>query len=118
MHTLIEKDWFDGEYRAIVVMTSTGWRCGYVGIPKEHKAFGIDYYTFDAPLENQVIQAVNNIEVHGGLTYANNGVANINDGRWYFGYDCAHYNDTLEKCTLEYCINECENLIEQLKDIK
>jgi hypothetical protein len=126
MH-IIEKDWTVGDYRAIVVMTDMGHRCGYIGVLKEHKAFGIEYYTLDIPLDKinaevlekiPAMQSVNNIEVHGGLTYASNSVLDINDGRWYFGYDCAHYNDTPEKCTLEYCVSECESLIKQLEDIK
>ena len=33
---------------------------------------------------------------------------------WWLGFDAAHSGDSLEKQTLEYMVQECENLVEQL----
>lgn len=53
--------------------------CGYVGVPKESKFFGVDYDNSE----------FNDLEVYGGLTYAQQD----DDGWWYFGFDTAHADD-------------------------
>lgn len=35
---------------------------------------------------------------------------------WWIGFDCAHAGDTVEKCTLEYCINQCKTIVDQLQE--
>lgn len=62
---------------------TTGTLCGYVGIPKEHKFWGVGYD--DGNDEMYAIQD----DIHGGLTYAQEG----DDGWWYFGFDTAHAED-------------------------
>lgn len=74
-----------------------GALCGYVGVPASHPYYGKDY---EAP----------NVEVHGGLTYADKcmeerpnepegfGVCHVvepfeNANVWWFGFDCAHFMD-------------------------
>ena len=61
---------------------TTGTLCGYVGIPKEHRFWGINY---DGDKELEDIAD----NVHGGLTYSEQG----DDGYWYFGFDTAHIED-------------------------
>lgn len=59
-------------------------------------------------------QKLCNVDVHGGITYND-----FYDGKNYcIGFDCAHYQDTFENQTLEYCINELERLAKQLKEIE
>lgn len=76
-------------------------------------------------------------DVHGGITYADGGANSkypIESDLWWFGYDCAHcddgkdlsvVNEKIRKIemmypthgiirTLDYCIDECKNLAEQL----
>ena len=124
----VEKDWITSAgLRAVVIMTELGHRCGYVGVPSEHKLFGVDYDEVD-------------VEVHGGLTYSS-GISEypVEDSKlWWLGYDCAHLGDQVvpeyiaaqkEKYpdksfmwrddmgihrTLAYCERECESLAEQL----
>ena len=78
--------------------------------------------------------------VHGGLTYSGGCSKDYpikKKGTWWFGYDCAHagdgkdlsvVSDTIREIhekfphedpirSLEYCINECENLAKQLKAV-
>lgn len=61
---------------------------GYVGIPKDHILYGMDYDT---------IQTKYNINVHGGLTYSYKNVAGL-DAKifkdiWWIGFDTSHYMD-------------------------
>ena len=77
----IEKDFMIDNYRCIIIGVSLGHRCGYVGLPKEHKYYGVDYDDIG-------------IDVHGGLTFE--GMGNgypVEDDRYWIGFDCAHYND-------------------------
>jgi hypothetical protein len=62
--------------------STTGTLCGYVGIPKEHRFWGVNY---DGDEEIHAIAE----DVHGGLTYSQQG----DDGWWYFGFDTAHSDD-------------------------
>lgn len=62
---------------------TTGTLCGYVGIPKEHRFWGISYE------ESHVELSEIEVDVHGGLTYSAEG----DDGWWYFGFDTAHAED-------------------------
>lgn len=105
--------------KCVLSRNQYGAWCGYVGVGKEHKLYGKDYYS----------EAVNNenIDVHGGLTFSGKAYwSNAEDGLWYFGFDCSHYGDLslglfigiLDKDavyrTKEYVSNECEKLAEQL----
>jgi len=123
----IEKDWVTATgLRAVVLATSMGHRCGYVGVPKDHPLFGKNYNDVGA-------------DVHGGLTYSSEEIGKYpveSDLHW-FGYDCAHLGDArdLELMdddhrayyenrppldldgvvrSLAYCTRECESLAEQL----
>jgi len=66
---------------------TTGTLCGYVGIPKEHRFWGISYE------ESHVELSEIEVDVHGGLTYSAEG----DDGWWYFGFDTAHTEDFTPK---------------------
>jgi hypothetical protein len=93
--------------------------CGYIYIPATHPLHGVDYN--DAELT-----------VHGGLTFSH-----TDDGSTKFGFDCGHYMDLVPSRiaqykamgidttmdeergtykTLDYVINELENLAQQLKE--
>ncbi len=123
-------------------------RCGYVGISQNHPLHGCEYNTHSFALIKAWEAAKNGpvgkrgiislfcastidaeratpelvFDVHGGITYSGsneNGYPPATpDDLWWYGYDCAHCDDTPEKCTLEYCVNECENLAKQLAEIK
>ena len=38
-----EKSWISIEYPCVIVMTSGGFRCGYVGVPENHPLYGVNY---------------------------------------------------------------------------
>ena len=68
-------------------MEGSGALCGYVGIPKGHKYWGVIYDEGDAELD-----AIAD-DVHGGFTYTEEG----DDGFWYFGFDTTHADDFAPK---------------------
>ncbi len=147
IQTLIEKQWItDESYLATITIDHSGNRCGYISILTDHPANGLNYYTSDVPLDDitadiylivPVMQAINNIEVHGGLTYSN-----IRFNLWTFGFDCAHawdYPDTVKAAKLfgpqykqyhsdilsdqiirtkSFCVSECIKLSTQLYTIE
>jgi hypothetical protein len=88
------RPWEDEPDHAEWVQEPSGYKCrivrnehtgalnGYVGIPKEHRFWGINYHS-DRELEDIADN------VHGGLTYSEQG----DDGYWYFGFDTNHYDD-------------------------
>lgn len=122
-----EKEWTtEAGLKAIVIATPMGHRCGYVSVPAEHPLHGKHYDDVD-------------VEVHGGLTYSDE-----RDGLWWFGYDCAHWEDAKDielmdddykkayikgqlnwpflnegtVRTLAFCVAECESLAKQLGEMK
>lgn len=95
--------------------------CGYVGVGKDHPAFGKNYQELD-----------DSIDVHRGLTFSCDilpGDMRQSAGPWWFGFDCAHAGDFIpiapvqpdsHLCvyrTMEYVRRECEKLAEQLADL-
>ena len=78
------------------------FKCGYIIIPTTNANF-INIY---------------NIYVHGGITYYEYNVIN-NKQVYVLGFDCAHYNDTIEYIkqprTLGYCKNELIYMSKQIK---
>ncbi len=129
----IEKDWItESGLRAVVLATSMGHRCGYVGVPEAHPHHGRDYN--DSGLYD--------INVHGGLTYSSHGIhASIQQDPplFWFGFDCAHYMDAKDTSImspeylaihekyprvdfeavvrdLSFCERECEKLARQLNN--
>ena len=127
-------------FTCIVVMQSLAYRCGYVGVTKDHPLYGMKFGWDDS-----------NIKVHGSLTHSGGGEKStypIESDFWWLGFSCAHkgdgkdYEKALELfrdnpaalkrintiraiestsnrsgekvCTLEYVENECRNLADQL----
>lgn len=120
-------------FPCVVLFMPLGHRCGYVGVPKTHPAYGNNYDTLD-------------IDCHGGLTYTERYLQNQDDiETWWIGFDCCHYNDASDKeamqkyfpeiyeklkntnyydcaegCSVrsfEYVKNQCCMIVEQLKNI-
>ena len=108
---------------------SLGHWCGYVQVPKDSRLFGKNYSFYSAS-ENGISkleQAINDLAVHGGLTYAGD---RKQDGNHWFGFDCGHFGDLClyqldynlgDSCAIyrdkEYVIEECKNLAKQIKEI-
>ena len=86
---------------------ANGWGNGYVAVPPSHPLWGVDYNNVD------------DIDVHGGLTYSEFG-----DGKyaprdwWVLGFDTAHFGDNIEKWSKEAVEAETKRLFCQLMDIE
>lgn len=142
-----ESRWRDADsgLDCLVMRGPHGAWCGYVGVPDTHPAFGVSYYKtgFDlfevasgrAQKQVNVQHQVNEIIVHGGMTYSGSDTAR-GDGLHWFGFDCAHAGDfcpgyqgaaqlgkptgwggVVEYRDLEYVQNECVSLAKQLAAI-
>ena len=79
-----------------------GWGNGYVGLPKWHPWFNMNYD--DIP-----------VNIHGGLTYAN---LDKESGLWIIGFDTGHYNDNMTNCSYEYVKEETQRLKKQCLEVK
>lgn len=119
MSFTVEKDWTTAAgLRAVVVMTSMGHHCGYVGVQKGHPLHGVNYSAqtaaLAAPSEDEPVgkrgplavlcaalapedggrmQSPEMVfDVHGSLTYSGGSETYPapSDGLWWFGYDCGH----------------------------
>lgn len=76
-HFKIEKEWTAYGLQCVVSQPRQYQnRCGYVRLPIGHRYWGKGYDELD-------------VSVHGGLTFAER----AEDGAWWIGFDCAHYND-------------------------
>jgi hypothetical protein len=117
-------DFIHAGFSCFILRNHGGAWCGYVGVPSTHPSYGKDY--------NDV-----NVDVHGGLTYADKCSPPIchipepgmSDDVWWLGFDTAHYMDVTpsrdytfhddgEYRNVEYVTNETKYLAEQLKEIK
>jgi hypothetical protein len=110
---------------------------GYVAINRTHPWFGRGYDDH-LPLRCPKIETEGGscyehspsylVGVHGGLTYAGEGVegSSKGDDLWWFGFDCAHAGDFIpglsgdspgdgeQVCDLPYVQSECRRLAMQL----
>jgi hypothetical protein len=88
------------------ILFEKGWGNGYVAIPPTHPAYKMDYDIID-------------VDIHYGLTYSQYGDGvNAPIDWWVFGFDTAHYGDTLEKWPKEAVEAETKRLFCQLLDIE
>ena len=106
--------------------------CGYVELPKEHKLYG------KTNVDNEFFL---NLDVHGGVTYANAKRIKRHEKRpnlfideyasFVVGFDCGHAGDLAPGLVpsiksfheevyrdIEYVTNECKNLAKQLKELE
>lgn len=140
--TVDKSEWGDGPWQSepdkrqwqdettglpcLIVRGPSGALCGYVGVSKDHPAHGKDYWArrYDddgnevalSPAE----QAIYDIEVHGGLTFADGCSHGTDESRgichrpdagepddvWWFGFDCAHSGDFSPRRERESMFND------------
>jgi len=94
LDTGIEKIWTHKGLKCCVIANPLGHRCGYVGVEKSNKFYGI---YFDQPItfKGQEITIEYLVSVHGGITFSGEGkwIDGLVEDLWYFGYDTAHGGD-------------------------
>ena len=133
---VVEKEFDYLGYKCVVTFNTMGFRCGYVGLPKEHCLFGKTYDDYldikKSDIEEKEISGVFpmlsllldederiSIECYfnclGGITYSNGGRKSnypINSDLWWFGFDCAHAGD---KADLNYAMQKFPNRQEEYR---
>lgn len=92
----------ENNYDALITENQLGefrYYCGYIKIPKEYiNLFKINKKDFY--LES---------DVYGGVTFSD--YMEINDElSYYVGFDCAHYDDRINKKNITFVKNECNKL--------
>lgn len=113
---IVEKEFDHNGMKCVVTFSVSGHRCGYVGISKTHPLYGKDYdehidikkEDVDKPVsgvfpllgaildDDERVRIEAYFNCHGGITYANGGKDSkypIESDLWWFGFDCAHYED-------------------------
>lgn len=111
--SIVERVWNNSGLDCVVIFIHQRYRCGYVKLPKEHAAYGVDYS--DIP-----------VSVHGGLTYGEYkliGYDETGDNYWV-GFDCMHCGDceiSDERAghywTLKEVVKETNKLANQLSNL-
>jgi len=114
-------DFIHAGFSCFTLRNNLGAWCGYVGVPRDHKYYGVRYNDID-------------VDVHGGLTYSSlcsGAICHVPepgmpDDVWWFGFDTAHLMDRLPHReayfnsgtyrTLEYTQEETRKLADQLKE--
>ena len=139
---IIESNFVHEGLRCVVIFGSMGHRCGYVGIPKEHPLYSEEYMDNDIVMD---IDIHGGVTFSGGNE---DYPVETEDKLWWFGFDLGHYGDgkdidlsfkygildektygilkesenmfgsDSEVKSLEYCIDECKSLAEQLSEVK
>ena len=113
----IESEFKHEDLLCVVIMLSTGHRCGYVGVNENSKLFEVNYS--DKIKSKELLNEIKNttigkrgiisclcwdgdsvspdilFNVHGGITYSdgNNYPIKKDYKLWWFGFDCAHFGD-------------------------
>lgn len=83
-----------------------GWGNGYLGIPPEH------------PWYNKNYNEIDNVVIHGGLTWSESHLPNWNkdsDDFWWLGFDTAHGGDN-KKCYDQTYVEEQLNELKKQAD--
>lgn len=148
MASTVEREWITrAGLKAQAVLIIDRHRCGYVELPEGHPLDGAEYGERHPALrlpddgetigdrgvlplmiaalrgdaEDRITSPDVVFDVHGGLTYSRRN----DEGRWVFGFDCAHsFDGSLDPISnsfmsgpvrsLEYVVDQCEHLAEQL----
>ena len=111
-HTVVRSGWKPGPWDSepdkvnwvdqatgldcMMVRNHVGAWCGYVGVPKGHPHYQVDYSGL-----------LWEYDVHGGLTYSSECAGHIchtpeagrPDDVWWLGFDCAHLGDLAPSTT-------------------
>jgi hypothetical protein len=131
------------DYEFLITFVNSGFRCGYVAIPENHKLYNLE--------EHEAYGL--DIDVHGGITFFDRHetilertIGNISCSDKWLGFDAGHYNDDFDEiCLIKYfgkhnpltklysdnyrkaykmelkdkhfMINECKKLIDQIIEI-
>ena len=91
MRTEYKKSYGNSKYLIAVAVNDLGYRCGYVGVPKGDPLYGMQY-------DDEIFDSV---DAHGGLNFSDTRKFVTPDDIWFFGFDCGHCGDAVDKMTEE-----------------
>ncbi len=124
----------------MILRAPIGHLCGYVGIPKGHDLYSIDY--MECPLGDKCDECEDTtysscshtpdstFMVHGMVTFSGrhpDHTSKMPDDTWWFGFDCAHFSDFVPGLVrgnynpggtyrdIAYVMKECKKLAQQLE---
>lgn len=82
---------------------------GYIEVSKNSPWYKASY---------KDIEAIHDIDIHGGLTFSNNlKYVDEDESKWFVGFDTNHAFDDETIRTLEYVKEECEKFIDKWRDM-
>ena len=82
MQPVLENKFTYKGYPCVVLFMPGTYRCGYVGIPSNHK------------LAKKSVDELSSLDCHGGITYSEPYLHECEDNdTWWIGFDCAHCFD-------------------------
>ena len=88
-------------FPCVVLFMPTGYRCGYVGVPK---GTAVD---------------IENIDCHCGVTYASDGLNQQSDtDKFWIGFDCAHACDGYDVAKIKEYFADDESVMAQMEIMK
>ena len=94
------------------MLIEKGWGNGYVAVPPTH-------FLHLGDITEEKISLVQSLDVHGSITYNDFGDGEYAPKDWWvFGFDTAHFEDTIEKWPKEAVEAETKRLFCQLLDIE
>ena len=131
---------------ALIVRNELGGLCGYVAVAEGHPCYGKDYTSeYETGDDGEPDYAcrkdnpVNDLCVHGGITYGNKCAGPIchipepgePDDVWWLGFDCGHAGDAMPGMLthgmtafagsdyrgVDYVTRQCERLAVQLEEM-
>jgi len=143
MRRIKEKDFIYKGYRCLISFSNAGYRCGYVAIPKGHKLYGKDYdELMDIDCHGGLTYSKNYMDFHPynssqDLWWIGFDCNHYGDGhdfataRKYFSDEESlleinryeSFDDSflhlhnLEAISLEECIEECKNIVNQIEEM-
>ena len=147
MSGTVSATWEHSGLRCVIIRTSMGHLCGYVGVPKSHPLHGHDYSkphpTLRALWEARKQQPIGEnppfmvlvgaalggmsdedglepqmcFDVHGGITYSGDLKGYDDSITWAFGFDTAHAQDFNDPKDETYVTAETNKLAEQLASV-
>lgn len=84
----VKKIWKYKGRKCVIIWVHNNHFCAYVETKLKNVAYSQEFGDYHTSPEG-------NISCHGGLTFAGN-ISELNDNKWYFGMDFAHYGDYIE----------------------
>lgn len=90
--------------RMLILQHKLGHYCGYVGVPKSH------------PFYKRGCDSLQNIIVHGGLTFSGFFPACDTD-TWWLGFDCAHAGDFVPSLGMDGAVRDLDFVVQELKKL-